>query len=395
MNKNIIDSFVSFVKKIYQPKHISDKEKDIDGIFIPLHEPKFSGNETKYLLETIDSTFVSSVGAFVDRFENDMSSISQTRRAVALVNGTAALQISLILAGVKRNDEVLTQALTFIATANSIAYLGANPVFIDVDIDTMGLSPKALEDFLLENAEIKNNKCYNKFTGSKISACVPMHTFGFMCRIDEIVSICKKWNIPVVEDAAEALGSTFKGKPAGSYGLLSAFSFNGNKITTCGGGGSITTNDEDLADKAKHLTTTAKKPHKWEYFHDNVGYNYRMPNLNAALACAQLEQLNNFKKSKEKIFNEYKSFFSEKGITLMEKPENTEWNFWLMSIMLENKKDRDLFLEESNKNGVMTRPIWQLMYRLPMYKNCQRDQQRNAEYLEQRIVNIPSSAIIS
>ena len=394
MDISNINDFIYFVRDIYTPKHIKDREKDIDGLFIPLHEPKFAGNETKYVLETIKSTFVSSVGAFVDRFEDDMSSIAQTKRAVALVNGTAALQISLILAGVKSGHEVLTQALTFIATANSIAYTGAKPVFIDVDKDTMGLSPLALEEFLSLNAELKEGSCFNKKTGARISACVPMHTFGFMCRIDEIVEICRKWNIPVIEDAAEALGSKFKDKPSGSFGMLSAFSFNGNKITTSGGGGAITTNDENIADKAKHLTTTAKTPHKWEYFHDNVGYNYRLPNLNAALACAQLEQIENFIKSKKNIYNQYSSFLQTKGIHLMKKPKNSKWNYWLMSVLMNDKNDRDLFLEETNKNGVMTRPIWQLMYRLPMYKNCQKDCQKNAEFLEERIVNIPSSAII-
>ena len=394
IEKSTILKLTSFIKDIYSPKYISDREKNIEGIFVPLHEPKFPGNEKKYLLETIDSTFVSSVGAFVDRFEKDMLSLTQTKRAVALVNGTSALQISLILAGVKSNDEVLTQALTFVATANSIAYTGANPVFIDVDRDTMGLSPDSLEQFLIKNAELRDDGCYNKVTKAKISACVPMHTFGFMCRIDKIVKICKKWKIPVIEDAAESLGSSYKGKPSGSFGLLSAFSLNGNKIITSGGGGAITTNNEAIADQAKHLTTTAKIPHKWEYFHDRVGYNYRMPNLNAALACAQLEKLDLIKNSKKDVYNQYQSFLDNKGIKLVNVPKDTEWNYWLISILLDNKNDRDLFLTETNQNGIMTRPIWQLMYRLPMFENCQRDNQKNAEYLEERIVNIPSSAIL-
>ena len=394
IEQSSISELISFIKELYVPKYISDREKNIEGIFVPLHEPKFPGNEKKYLLETIDSTFVSSVGAFVDRFEKDMSSIAHTKRSVALVNGTSALQISLILSGVKSNDEVLTQALTFVATANSIAYTGANPVFIDVDRDTMGLSPDALEQFLIKNAELRDDGCYNKVTKAKISACVPMHTFGFMCRIDKIVKICKKWKIPVIEDAAESLGSSYKGKPSGSFGLLSAFSLNGNKIITSGGGGAITTNNEAIADQAKHLTTTAKIPHKWEYFHDRVGYNYRMPNLNAALACAQLEKLDIIKNSKKDVYNQYQSFLDNKGINLVNVPEDTEWNYWLMSILLDDKNDRDLFLTETNQNGVMARPIWQLMYRLPVFENCQRDEQRNAEYLEERIVNIPSSAIL-
>ena len=394
IEQSSISELISFIKELYVPKYISDREKNIAGIFVPLHEPKFPGNEKKYLLETIDSTFVSSVGAFVDRFEKDMSSIAHTKRSVALVNGTSALQISLILSGVKSNDEVLTQALTFVATANSIAYTGANPVFIDVDKDTMGLSPDALEQFLIKNAELRDDGCYNKVTKAKISACVPMHTFGFMCRIDKIVKICNKWKIPVIEDAAESLGSSYKGKPSGSFGLLSAFSLNGNKIITSGGGGAITTNNETIADQAKHLTTTAKISHKWEYFHDRVGYNYRMPNLNAALACAQLEKLDLIKNSKKDVYTQYQSFLENKGINLVNVPEHTEWNYWLMSILLDNKNDRDSFLTETNQNGVMTRPIWQLMYRLPVFENCQRDRQRNAEFLEERIVNIPSSAIL-
>ena len=284
--------------------------------------------------------------------------------------------------------------MTFVATANSIAYTGANPVFIDVDRDTMGLSPDSLERFLTNNAELRDDGCYNKVTKAKISACVPMHTFGFMCRIDKIIKICKEWKIPVIEDAAEALGSSYKGKPSGSFGLLSAFSLNGNKIVTSGGGGAITTDNESIADQAKHLTTTAKIPHKWEYFHDRIGYNYRMPNLNAALACAQLEKLNLIKNSKRDVYNQYQSFLVNKGINLVNVPEDTEWNYWLMSILLDDKNDRDLFLTETNQNGVMTRPIWQLMYRLPEFKDCQKDNQKNAEFLEQRIVNIPSSAIL-
>jgi len=394
IEKDSINELVSFIKKLYIPKYISDREKDIEGYFIPLHEPRFFGNEKNYLLETIDSTFVSSVGEFVDRFEDDMASLINVKRAIALVNGTSALQICLKLAGVKPNDEILTQALTFIATANSIAYLGAKPVFLDVDRDTMGLSPVALEEFLNDNAELKDDGSYNKKTGQKISACIPMHTFGFMCRIDEIVRICKKWKIPVIEDAAESLGSFYKGKSSGSFGMLSAFSFNGNKILTCGGGGAITTNIDEIANEAKHLTTTAKVPHKWEYFHDKVGYNYRLPNLNAALACAQLEKLDDMKKSKTNIYNQYQSFLEHKGINLVKIPKDTEWNYWLISVLLDNKDDRDLFLKETNSQGTMTRPIWQLMYRLPMYKDCQKDNQKNAEYLEERIVNIPSSAII-
>tara|TARA_X000000368_G_scaffold264012_1_gene209032 strand:- start:16658 stop:17806 length:1149 start_codon:yes stop_codon:yes gene_type:complete len=382
MKKCNVDDTINFIKSVYKT----------DNIY--LHEPRFVGNEKKYLLETIDSTFVSSVGPFVDQFEQEISKLTNTKKAIAVANGTCALQISLKLAGVKSEDEVLTQALTFVATANSISYLNATPIFIDVDLDTMGLSPKALQEFLEINVELKDDGSYNKKTGKKISACLPMHTFGFMCRIDEIVEICNQWKISVVEDAAEALGSEYKGRPSGSFGLLGAFSLNGNKIITSGGGGAITTNNISIGDEAKYLTTTAKVPHKWEYTHDKLGYNFRLPNLNAALACAQLEQLDNMKNSKKNIFNQYKDFFNNTDINLVDIPKNTGWNYWLTSILLKNKKERDIFLEETNKQGIMTRPIWTLMYRLPMYRNVQRDSQKNAEYLEERIVNLPSSAIL-
>ena len=383
MTKCNITDTINFIRSIYNTK---------DSIH--LHEPKFVGNERKYLLDAMDSTLVSQIGPYVDRFENDMSLFTGTKKTVAVTNGTCALQVALRLAGVQNNDEVLTQALTFVATANSISYLGANPVFIDVDLDTMGLSPKSLEEFLNQNAELRDDGSYNKKTGKRFSACLPMHTFGFMCRIDEIVEICDKWNIPVIEDAAEALGSQYKGQSCGSFGLLSAFSLNGNKIITSGGGGAITTNNIDIGNQAKHLTTTAKIPHQWEYTHDKVGYNFRMPNLNAALACAQLEQLEIMKKSKNNIYNQYKSFLKDKGLKLVDIPENTDWNYWLMSILLDDKNDRDIFLEETNNKGINTRPIWTLMYHLSMYQNSQRDSQENAEYLEQRIVNLPSSAIL-
>ncbi|OYQ32100.1 aminotransferase DegT [Flavobacterium cyanobacteriorum] len=359
--------------------------------FIPLHAPHFGGNEKKYLNDTIDTTFVSSVGAYVDRFEVMMAEISQARKAVALVNGTAGIQVALRLAGVKQGDEVLTQALTFVATANAIAYNGATPVFIDVDHDTMGLSPKAVEEFLEEFGELREDGCYNKSTGKKIAACVPMHTFGFPVHMDGLLAVCSKWRIPVVEDAAESLGSEYKGKPTGSLGKLGVFSFNGNKIVTCGGGGAIVTNDVKLGEKAKYLTTTAKIPHPYEYVHDELGYNFRMPNLNAALACAQLEQLRRFLDNKRSLAKEYASYFSSNGIKFRTETEDTKANYWLMCVELENKQERDLFLKMTNEAKVMTRPIWQLMFRLPMYQNCRKDSQQNALFLEERIVNIPSS----
>tara|TARA_R110001592_G_scaffold108762_3_gene303886 strand:+ start:2192 stop:3337 length:1146 start_codon:yes stop_codon:yes gene_type:complete len=359
-----------------------------------LHEPRFWGNEKKYVLDTIESTFVSSVGAYVDRFEKEIAKFTDTSMATAVVNGTAAIQVALRLAGVKKEEEVLTQALTFIATSNAIIYNQASPVFIDVDRDTMGMSPKSLLAFLEEFGDLREDGCFNKLSGKRIAACLPMHTFGFMCRIDEISVLCAKWNIPMVEDAAESLGSSYKGKSAGSFGLAAAFSFNGNKIITSGGGGVIVSNDPLIAIKAKHLTTTAKTPHAWAYEHDEIGYNYRMPNLNAALICAQLEQLMILKNSKKKLYEEYESLFKGVGVQLKAIPKDTDWNYWLMSLEMEDRKERDKFLDHTNSQGIMTRPIWQLMYRLPMYKSYQRDDQQNAEYLEQRIVNIPSSARI-
>lgn len=374
------NSVISFIKAQYKTEN-----------FIPLHVPHFGGNEKKYLLDTIDTTFVSSVGAYVDQFESVMCAITATKKAVAVVNGTAGIQVALRLVGVNAGDEVLTQALTFVATANAIAYLKASPVFIDVDLDTMGLSPRAVASFLHEFGDLREDGCYNKKTGKRISACVPMHTFGFPVHLDELITVCNKWKIPVVEDAAESLGSEYKGNPTGSLGKVGVFSFNGNKIVTCGGGGAIVTNDIVLGVKGKYLTTTAKVPHPYEYVHDEMGYNFRMPNLNAALACAQLEQLDGFLKNKRKLAKEYHSFFARNGIKFRTETPDTKANYWLMCVELENKAERDLFLETTNANGVMTRPIWQLMYRLPMYANCQKDDQVNAEFLEERIVNIPSS----
>jgi perosamine synthetase len=378
MSKN--SEIIDFIKNQFPSKE-----------FIPLHEPKFSGREKEYVSDTIESTFVSSVGPYVDKFEIMMSELSKTQKAVAVVNGTSALQVALRLSGVNSGDEVLTQALTFIATINAIIYNGASPLFLDVDIDTMGLSPSAVQRFLEENAELRDSFCYNKKTNKKIAACMPMHTFGFPVRLDELIVICNKWNIPVVEDAAESIGSEYKGMPTGSFGKLGVFSFNGNKIVTSGGGGAIVTNDLQLGMKAKHLTTTAKIPHPYEYVHDEIGYNFRMPNLNAALACAQLEQLNLFVQNKRKLASEYSIFFESTGVKFRTELPNTKANYWLMCLELENKKDRDAFLKETNENKVMTRPIWQLIFKSPLYSNYQRDSQINAMYLEDRIVNIPSS----
>jgi perosamine synthetase len=364
--------------------------------YIPLHEPRFIGNEKKYLNDCIDSTFVSSVGKFVNLFEEKMCELTGAKHAIAIVNGTNALHLSLLVAGVKPEDEVLTQALTFIATANAISYCNATPHFVDVDKETLGLSPSLLRVHLEKIAEIKGDFCYNKTTGKKIAACVPMHTFGLPMYIDQLIVVCNEYNIPVVEDAAESLGSYYKKQHTGTYGLLGTFSFNGNKTITCGGGGAIITNDDELAKKAKHLSTQAKVPHQWEYVHDEIGYNYRMPNLNAALACAQLEQLSKFVDNKRELSKSYSEFFKNRDdITLQKEINNTTSNYWLNTLLFKNKSDRDIFLEETNSNGVMTRPIWALMNKLEMFENCPKSDLSNAEWLEDRVVNIPSSVRIS
>jgi len=357
---------------------------------ISLHQPHFGGKEKEYLNDCITSTFVSSVGPFVDRFEKVITNFTDTKYAVAVVNGTAGLQVALQLVGVENGDEVITQALSFIATSNSIHFAGATPIYVDVDYDTMGMSPNSLTEFLVENAELRNKQCYNKSTGKRIAACLPMHTFGFPCRIDEISEICKKWSIPLVEDAAEALGSEYKQQKIGSFGDLAVFSFNGNKIVTAGGGGVIVTNDEILAKRAKHITTTAKIPHPYEFVHDESGYNFRMPNINAALLCAQLEQLEGFLKNKRELASKYATFFNEKPIFRIE-TDQSKANYWLNCLEFENMSERDSFLIETNKEGIMTRPIWTLSFLLPMYKNFWRDSQENATKLYERIVNIPSS----
>lgn len=365
-----------------------------EGDFVPLHAPTFSGNEKKYLDECIDSTFVSSVGAFVDRFERDIAEYTGARRAVVCVSGTNALHMALMLAGVERDDEVLTQSLSFIATCNAISYIGAHPVFIDVDYDTMGLSPDALREWL-EKHTVKDagNVLRNKSTGRRVKSVVPMHTFGHPCRIEEIASICDEYCLELVEDAAESIGSFYKGKHTGTFGGIGAISFNGNKTITTGGGGMLLFNDEKLADLAKHLTTQAKVPSRWEFIHDHIGYNYRMPNINAALGCAQLEEISGFLASKRKTAEIYREFFASEpgGIKFMAEPTESVSNYWLNAIAFPTREERDRFLQYSNDHGVMTRPIWELMWRLPMFEHCERDSQTNTVLLADTIVNLPSS----
>lgn len=370
---------VDFVRTIYGPA------------FIPLHRPVFEGNEKRYLMDCIDSNFVSSVGAKVVEFEQQVATFTGAKYAVATVNGTAALHVALQLVGVQRDDEVLTQALTFIATCNALSYVGAHPVFVDVDRDTMGLSPVALRQFLEQNTEMRNGRAFNKTTGRHIAACVPMHTFGMPCRIVEIVAVCDEYGIAVVEDAAESLGSYVGSRHTGTFGSVATLSFNGNKVITTGGGGMIITDDVELADRAKHLTTTAKVPHLYEFVHDEIGYNYRLPNLNAALGCAQMERLPEMMAVKADIAGRYAEFFESIGVTFMRALAGTTANYWLNAIVLNSLAERDKFLEFANSRGVMTRPIWRLMTRLGMFEHCQHDGLVNSQWLEDRIVNIPSS----
>jgi perosamine synthetase len=361
--------------------------------FIPLHEPRFRGKEKQYLLDAIDSTFVSSVGEYVTRFEKMICAISGARFCVATVNGTAALHAALMLVGVAPGDEVITQPVTFVATSNAISYCGARPIFTDVDADTMGMCPRKLEAFLTEKTEMdRDGSCRSRLTRRRIAACVPMHTFGHPCRIDEIVEICARHSINVVEDSAESLGSSCKGKHTGTFGKAGIYSFNGNKTVTCGGGGAIVTDDGELAARAKHLTTTAKIPHPFEYIHDRIGFNYRLPNINAALACAQLEQLEGFVANKRRLAHKYAGFFEGIGIPFFKEPPGAFSNYWLNAVILPDLKERDRFLEMTNGAGVMTRPIWRLTNRLPMFEGCTHDGLETARWLEDRVVNIPSSA---
>lgn len=376
-----IAKFNQFVRDIY----------DTDQ-FIPLHEPRFIGNEKKYVLDTIESTFVSSVGAFVTDFEEKIQTFTGSKRAVATVNGTAALHVALLMAGVQREDIVITQALTFVATCNALSYIGAEPLFIDVSLKTLGLCPKALDEYLEEHAFIDDlGVCRHKNCNKRISAVVPMHTFGHPVELDELLAVSKKWHLILVEDAAESLGSYYKNQHTGTLGLVSALSFNGNKVITTGGGGMVLCQEEALGAKTKHITTTAKIPHPYEFYHDENGFNYRMPNLNAALGCAQMENLTDFLEKKRQLARQYQEFFKDADTSFVIEPENCRSNYWLNAIICADKTHRDNVLEGTNKGQVMTRPIWTLMTKLPMYKNALQDHLSNSKWLEERVVNIPSS----
>ncbi len=375
-----IDNFIGFVRGIYP-----------DQPFIALHQPCLTGREKHYLLDVVDSGYVSSVGAQVTQFEQAIADFVGSRYAVATVNGTAALHIALMVAGVGEGEEVITQALSFVATSNAIKYCGADPVFIDVDLDTLGMSADKLREFLSEFIISKNGHPINKLTGKRVAACLPMHTFGHSCQIDEIKKLCRHYHIPLIEDAAEALGSFSSQRHCGSFGNLGIFSFNGNKIMTTGGGGMVVTNDENLAKRLKHLTTTAKLDHALEFVHDEIGYNYRMPNLNAALGLAQLENLNAFIKSKRELADRYHAWCRQNSVDFITEPRGGRSNYWLNAILLNNKEQRDQFLQMTNEQGVMTRPVWTLLHHLPMYQHCVRMDLDNSEWLADRLVNIPSS----
>jgi perosamine synthetase len=361
------------------------------GAVVPLHVPYFAGNEKKYLLDCIDTTFVSSVGVYVDRFESMMRGVTGAKHAIATVNGTSAIHLSLVLAGVKDGDEVVTQPVTFVATCNAIAYQRAHPVFVDVDSDTLSLSPVSLEQFFSTYGSIRDDGCINRVTGRKIAAVIQMHTFGLPGRAAEIAEICSRWRVKYIEDAAESIGSYIGDKHTGRFGQFGAFSFNGNKTVTSGGGGCVITDEDAIGALGKHLSTTAKVAHPWEFFHDAVGFNYRMPNINAALACAQLEQLAGFIANKRATAKVYSTECARIGIRFLQERPGSLSNYWLNAIMLENAIERDRFLEESNASGIMARPVWRLMHHLPAFRDCLRTDLGTSERLEKLIVNLPSS----
>ena len=358
---------------------------------VPLHAPRFLGNEKKYLAECIDTTYVSYVGRFVTQFEESVQKLTGARHAVAMVNGTAALQMALVSCGIRPGDEVITQALTFAATSAGIKHAGAEPAFVDVEKSTMGMSPDSLKAYLSDHAEKRREGCFNRTSGRRISAVVPMHTFGHPVRIEEIQDICSEYGLTLVEDAAESLGSTARGRSTGTFGRAAILSFNGNKPVTTGGGGMVLTDDDEVAETARHISTTAKRKHRWEFFHDAVGYNLRMPNVNAAVGCAQMEYFNTVLENKRETAAMYKEFFGTIGVPFFTEPAGTQSNYWLNVILFSGRSEREAFLEYSNDNGVQTRPVWTLMTKLPPYSKSPRMEVPNAEWLEDRVVNIPSS----
>lgn len=376
MSNNII----KFIRELYQTNEA-----------IALHAPRFTGNEQRFVADTIDSTFVSSVGKYVEQFEQQIQKFTGCTRAVATVNGTAALHSALKLAGVRSGEAVITQALTFVATCNALFHMGAAPIFVDVNQNTLSLCPAALLTFLQQHAHLKDSCCYIKSSGQRIRAVMPMHTFGHPAQLDELRSLCQQWHLVLIEDAAESLGSFYKGHHTGTVGDFGVLSFNGNKIITTGGGGMLLCASAQDGVKAKHLTTTAKVPHRWEFFHDEPGFNYRLPNLNAALGCAQMESLPYFLQQKRKLAMHYKDFFADSEFQFVDEPAQCQSNFWLNAVICRDQQQRDQLLLQTNDAGIMTRPVWQLMHNLPAFAHAMRDDLTHSEYLAQRIVNLPSS----
>jgi len=380
---SFFSDFVKFVQNIYS-----------NNGTIPLHAPVFEGNERAYILDTLETTYVSSIGEYVNDFENRISEFTGARFCVATNSGTAALHVALLLSGVQSEDEVITQPLTFVATCNAIRYCDAHPVFVDVEASTLGLSPVSLEQFLVENAEIRDDGlCWNRQSGRIIRACLPVHNLGHPVRIDEISKICKQYNIELVEDSAESMGSTYRGIHTGRTGNIGVLSFNGNKVITTGGGGALITDDEIIADKARHQTTTSKLPHPWLFLHDEVGYNYRLPNLNAALGCAQMEKLDEYLTRKRVLSEKYRVWCGERDIEFIKEPVNAISNYWLNALLFSDQVQRDSFLKYTNDRGILTRPMWTPMHTLPMYRKCLTCDLSTAENIERRLVNVPSSVI--
>jgi len=379
-----IQEITAYIKSLY-PKQ--------DPVL--LHCPEFFGNEKKYLAECIDTQYVSYMGRFVVDMENKIREITGAKYAVALANGTAALHMLLVAIGIEPGDEVITQSLSFVATAAAIVHAQSTPVFVDVEQSTLGMSPESLRGFLEEYAEIVDRKCYNKKTNKRIKAVIPTHTFGHPVRMEEIKKICEDYSLLLVEDSAESLGSCYKGKYTGTFGRAGVFSFNGNKLVTTGGGGMVITDDKSIAQKIRHISTTAKRPHRWEFYHDEVGYNLRMPSLNAAIGLAQLEYFDQLLGNKRETSRLYQDFFATMDIKFITEPDNAKSNYWLNAILLDDRQQREEFLKYTNTNGVQTRPAWVLLHTLPPYKNCQHMETPNAEYIVNRLVNIPSSVRVT
>ncbi|OAN13825.1 aminotransferase DegT [Photobacterium jeanii] len=381
-------TLIEFVRDTYQTHD-----------FIPLHAPQFHGNEQAYVADTLDSTFVSSVGRYVDQFEQDIARFTNSGKAVATVNGTAALHAALYQAGVRQGDIVITQALTFVATCNTLFHMGAEPLFVDINRFSFSLCPQALAEYLAEHAFVSDDgQCVLRATNQVIRAILPMHTFGHPAQLDELLAVCQQWHLVLVEDAAESLGSYYKDQHTGTLGGFGALSFNGNKIITTGGGGMVLCRDQQAGEHLKHLTTTAKVAHPYEFYHDEAGFNYRMPNLNAALGCAQLEQLPNYLVKKRELAMQYLSFFESdvnfREHCFVQEPEYAQSNYWLNAIVCPDLQARDQLLAQTNQAGVMTRPVWQLMHTLPMYQHCLRGELTNSEWYAARLVNLPSSPVL-